>query len=104
MLTITGPEEEVRLHLAVCELIAFNSTFIETLPNDARKQCACGYSGIKITVNICPECEAARCAILPDNKGAGPLGLLDQLNLSSGKAVDAPNVVSDRRRKQRERI
>jgi hypothetical protein len=42
--------------------------------------------------------------ILPDNKGAGPLGLPDQLDLSSGKAVDAPNVVSDRRREQRERI
>jgi hypothetical protein len=68
MLTITGPEEEVRLHLAVCELIAFNSTFIETLPNDARKQCACGYSGIKITVNICPECEAARCAYCQTTK------------------------------------
>ena len=42
--------------------------------------------------------------ILPDNKGAGPLGLPDQLDLSSGKAVDAPNVVSDKRREQRERI
>jgi hypothetical protein len=42
--------------------------------------------------------------ILPDDKGAGPLGLTDRLDLSSGKAVDAPDVVSVSRREKRERI
>jgi hypothetical protein len=35
--------------------------------------------------------------ILPDDKSAGPLGLPDRLEVSSGKAVDALDVVTDSR-------
>jgi hypothetical protein len=102
MLTLSGSEEEVRLHLAVCELRCYQHQILRrTLPNGARAVCVWiqWYQNNRQYMSRVRGCEMR---VLPDNKGAGPLGLSDRLDLSSGKAVDAPNVVSVRRREQRE--